>query len=530
MSRDQSGYIEGRYIGENIRNIYDIINFTSVYRINGIVSTIDFEKAFDSISWEFLFKTMEKFNFGANFLHWIKVIYSSTQCCVTNNGFNSKFFNLTRGIRQGCPISALLFILVVEIMAINIRQNRDIHGISYNNTEELKISQLADDTTLFLSDIKSLETALNFLKTFEKSSGLSLNKDKTEAFWIGAAVNCNSKPLGLKWTSSEIKCLGVWCGPDVESAILCNYKEKIKKIKTALNIWSQRQLSLKGKVAVLRTQIMPQILYTVSNIYTPEWVITEIDDLFYNYLWSGRKHHVRREVVINNIDQGGLKMPLFSGMIQSIKCAWIKRILSNDFTRRGLLNRLFEYKDLNIDDLIKSKLDIKYVKFHSKFLKQVMECWYNFYSKEPLSSHETANMSLWNNKYILVDEKPIQYNSWKSAGILSINDILKINGNIMSKIELEQKYNIAIKQMDYNSLVHSLPKHWFNMFELHGNENDDTVVVRLNDKLKDIQKTKCRDFYWQYVSTISKNPTAEKKMGKISLRRNRLGELLRNSL
>ena len=150
ISRDQSGYIKGRFIGENIRNIYDIIDFTALNNIEGMIVAIDFEKAFDSISWEFLFETLKCFNFGDNFIKWVKILYSSPECCVINNGYYSEFFQITRGIRQGCPISALLFILVVEIMAIHIRQNPNIHGIKYAQNEEIVISQLADDTTLFL--------------------------------------------------------------------------------------------------------------------------------------------------------------------------------------------------------------------------------------------------------------------------------------------------------------------------------------------------------------------------------------------
>ena len=126
VCRDQSGYIKGRFIGENIRNIYDIIDYTKLTDKQGMIVAIDFEKAFDSISWEFLFQTLKCFNFGDDFIKWIKIIYTDAQCCVTNNGYYSQFFNITRGIRQGCPISALLFILVVEIMAIHIRNDKNI--------------------------------------------------------------------------------------------------------------------------------------------------------------------------------------------------------------------------------------------------------------------------------------------------------------------------------------------------------------------------------------------------------------------
>ena len=146
----------------------------------GILLQLDFEKAFDSISWKFLHKTLEKFNFKENFRHWIDLIYNQPQCCVTNNGYHGEFFTISRGIRQGCPISALLFVLVVEVMAINIRQNELIKGIKLENIE-IKLSQLADDTTIFLADIDSVHAVTLLLAEFGALSGLNLNSSKTEA-------------------------------------------------------------------------------------------------------------------------------------------------------------------------------------------------------------------------------------------------------------------------------------------------------------------------------------------------------------
>ena len=147
VSEDQSGYIKGRFIGENIRTVLDVIEYCSQRTKSGILLFLDFEKAFDTVSWDFLFKTLDYFNFGDNFKKWISIIYNKPRATVLNNGHATNFFPISRGIRQGCPISALLFLLVVEILAINIKTNKDIHGININE-KEIFISQLADDTTL----------------------------------------------------------------------------------------------------------------------------------------------------------------------------------------------------------------------------------------------------------------------------------------------------------------------------------------------------------------------------------------------
>ena len=100
-----------------------------------------------------MFEILKRYNFGESFIHWIKTIYNNADGKVINNGWLSKTFSITKGVRQGCPLSALLFLLVVEVLAIKIRNNNKIEGICIPNYDkvnktEIKISQLADDTTL----------------------------------------------------------------------------------------------------------------------------------------------------------------------------------------------------------------------------------------------------------------------------------------------------------------------------------------------------------------------------------------------
>ena len=83
----------------------------------GILMFLDFEKAFDSVEWNFLFKTLKKFDFGDNFISWMRILYTKPVFRLKNNGWMSRNCSMFRGIRQGCPISALLYILVAEILA-----------------------------------------------------------------------------------------------------------------------------------------------------------------------------------------------------------------------------------------------------------------------------------------------------------------------------------------------------------------------------------------------------------------------------
>ena len=139
---NQTGYVKDRFIGEAIRSIFDIKDFTAKENIPGLLLFIDFQKAFDSVEWEFLIESLKKFNFGRDFLQWVKTFYNNIQSCVINNGVSSNFFTLERGVRQGHPLSPYLFIIAVETLAIAIRQKETVKGITLG-TEETKLLQFA---------------------------------------------------------------------------------------------------------------------------------------------------------------------------------------------------------------------------------------------------------------------------------------------------------------------------------------------------------------------------------------------------
>jgi exonuclease III len=248
INTDQTGYIKNRYIGFNIRQIQDIIDYAEDFKIDGAIIFIDFKKAFDTLEWNFMVSTLHAFGFGESFIKWIKTLYKNASSCTVNNGWLSEHFAIQRGVRQGCPISALLFVLVAEILSNRIRQSKDIHGIEVKRNSvkhKLKISQLADDTTLFANSKSDIKHNLKTIEEFGQASGLCLNKQKTYGLWLGDLENCTENIGNIKWSTDPIKTLGVYFGHDTNK----------------FSSWSKRNLTMLGKITIIKTLILPKLAY-----------------------------------------------------------------------------------------------------------------------------------------------------------------------------------------------------------------------------------------------------------------------------
>ena len=200
----------------------------------------DFEKAFDSLDWGFMFKTLNFFKFGPSFKHWIRTLYSLPGGRIKNNGYISDEFSISRGIRQGCLVSALLFILAIELFGLRIRQELNLKGFEFGFPKKpLKMVQYADDCILLLNNIDKLCTAISIFDLLSDVSGLNLNLSKCEGLWLGQnkyrEKNCTL--FGIRWPV-QIRCLGIYVGYSADKSIQMNWNCKLEKVENILESWS----------------------------------------------------------------------------------------------------------------------------------------------------------------------------------------------------------------------------------------------------------------------------------------------------
>ena len=132
-------------------------------------------------------------------------------------------------------------------------------------------------------NVISAEQLLKLLGKFEQISGLVVNSDKTEAMWLGSLKNSKDNPLGLKW-SNILKGLGVYFSYDKEKAEIANFKPKIRKLMHTFNFWKLRNLSMTGKILIMKSLGISQLTYLASVIEVPDWVYKEVVTLLFNFL------------------------------------------------------------------------------------------------------------------------------------------------------------------------------------------------------------------------------------------------------
>ena len=326
VGKDQTCGVPGRFIGENVALHVDCTSFSNV---PAAVLSLDQEKAFDRVDWSFMLATLSKVGFGPSFLHWVRLFYTVVQSCVNVNGYLSPFFVLSRGVRQGCPLSPLLYVLVSEVLAVNIRANPRITGLPIpgSQTPLLPISQYADDTSLIVNSDDAILAVFDTHSRFEAASGSKLNVSKSKGLWLGAWNNRRDPLVKLEWTSEKIKVLGLYVGPgDLEEA---NMLPRIAAVENVLSSWRQRTLSFRGRALVIGSLALSRIWYVASLIHMPLWVHAELARLIFPFFWKGKPDLVAREVLTQPPTAGGFSVVDIKSKVSSLLVQWIWRYASS---------------------------------------------------------------------------------------------------------------------------------------------------------------------------------------------------------
>ena len=468
IHKNQKGFIAGRFLGENVRLIYDVLFESKKQNIPGLLLSIDFEKAFDTVSWKFISKVLDYFNFGRSIKTWISLFQNGAESCILQNGFMSDFFYLKRGCRQGDPISPYIFILCAEILGKMIRNNKDFKGIHINN-KEFKLSQYADDTQLLLDGSEiSLKEALRTLKQYYIMSGLKINVDKTRALWIGSLSNsektlCDEYPLD--WSQEPLKALGVVFSPLVFNIWDLNSQEVLLKVKNILNQWSRRKLTLIGRITVIKSLALSKFVHLfISLPAPPNELIKELEKMFYKFLWNSGPDRIKRRIIIKNIEYAGLRMVELRSFIKALKVSWLRRILQQSDTGGWKELASINFSEIfSFGGICAAKLSSN---LQNPFWKDLMQVWSEFCEAVPVENiKQILICPIWHNDRI--GNGQLFLRNWWDMGIRVINDLISEEGIFYSFEQLKAKYNIRSTFLDYQQVLNNISQVWKDQINMN---------------------------------------------------------------
>ena len=517
INEDQSGFVQGRYIGDNIRLLYDIIHYLKEKKMPGLLVSIDFEKAFDSIDWSFMKKVLKSFGFGDDLIQWISAFYKDIKSTVIVNGQISQHIQIERGCRQGDPISPYLFILCAEVLACKIREDREINGIQIDDTV-FKISQFADDTAFLLNDDqRSFENLFGHLDSFASISGLKLNHGKTLNVWLGSKCNSQTKwlpHLNMTWNPPKFKILGIWFTNTLENMDTLNYDDKFHEVQKLFAIWLQRTNTPMGRTVVLKSLVLSKLIYLwILLPNPPNNILRKLQSDIFNFVWDNKNDKIKRSISVRQIKDGGINIPHIETYIQSLKLTWMQKLLSDKPPKwKCIMSN--QHPELELINVRGPKAFLNNITnpFWADFFKA-----YNNLSNMtiPSSPEDILAEPLFDNDKFKIGGVPFRFNDWIEKGIFTVSSLINENGSFKTLQEFSLTYGLNPRFLDYLGCINTVKK-YCSKYDIRLSTNNLTTLPKALDILLNSPKGS-RYIYTMLLgkkdmSTAAKN--WEKIMGK----------------
>ena len=327
ISIHQTCAIPGRSIADNLHLFRNIIDYVNQKSLRLAFVNIDQEKAFDRVDHDYMFRVLDSFGFGPQFQQWIKLFYTNVYSSVLVNGTVSDSFMISRSVRQGCSLSSMLYVACLEPLALAIRKHPGIVGLPISPyTEDLKISQYADDLTVIVSQNHSFNCLLLTLNSFSAATGSKINQQKSNALFLGEWASRRDKPANFNWQGS-IKLLGVIF--NAQGIDLPNTWPKVMtKLQKSLSDVSRRSRTLYGRALLINALALSKLWYVASVGSISDYWNTRFNKVTYNFLWNMGHEWLSRSTMNLPKTQGGVGMVDIQLKVQSFLIKHIAHLIS----------------------------------------------------------------------------------------------------------------------------------------------------------------------------------------------------------
>lgn len=337
IHNDQAGFIPGRSITEQVKLVRQMINMADSTDQNGTIIALDQEKAYDRIDHEYLWRTLERFGIPRQFISTVQSLYHNARTVVIINGERSSPYTVTRGVRQGDPMSCLLFNLAIEPLACTLR-NSTLRGYSVPGVvDKILVSLFADDTTVFLSEHDDYNLLQRILDLWCTASTAKFNSSKTNIIPIGShdyrqdvistrtlqnSTSALDPSIRIAKDGEPTRILGAWLGNMVNDAD--PWSKVLDRIATSLDMWSKTSPSLVGKARIVQCVVGGGTQYLTTVQGMPLHVEKSVIKLIRSFIWNGAKAStVSMETLFRPITEGGINLLDIKSRNEAILLRWM---------------------------------------------------------------------------------------------------------------------------------------------------------------------------------------------------------------
>lgn len=360
INKFQTGGVRGRCIQSSTLLIHLLIQYQKQQSKGGYILSLDNATAFVLLNREYLFHVLRKYGFSEKTVSVIEKFYKNNVCKIILNGFLSKTFKISSGVRQGCPLSAMLYVLAVEPLSVAIFQAHQMEGFVLPNNSEVKLVQHVDDLNLFAKNKNSILVALNLVRQFGEISGSILNSQKSfiieigqsnESYFIeGIPVLKNMykmKLIGGRETKVFVgefkKILGIYFCASVKQYVYKNWAEVFLKCGKVMDMWEKERLSVIGRVLILNVKIIPKIFYLLQSIEPMKYWQDRLTTRFREFIGGG-SNGIPLSILEWGRDRGGLGLYSIMLKARSLRFEYVKDFLCRkNFRELSPINSIINY-------------------------------------------------------------------------------------------------------------------------------------------------------------------------------------------
>ena len=463
---DQTGFIRKRYILENVMLVRSARRLAAANGASGAIVFLDQEKAFDRVSWTFRDRVLERMGFGPAFRDHVRLLHNDVCGQVLINGFLSPRFQVLRGTRQGDPLSPGLFALVDEPFACSVRADPLYKGLPLPEGygRSFKLAQYADDKAMGLADNDDANRLSHHLQLYEDASGARVNVTKSSALLLGPAIAADFAGLQVPvlQPGESTKYLGFSVGPDVNDRDL--WIECAAKLTSTLAQWSRRNLSIAGRITVIRVLATSKLWYLASIVEPPKDILRQLDLSVRRFLWKGKKAGpIRRSLCLAPRSAGGLGMLDIDSCIGGLQFSWLQRLLDHGDGK---------WKDLALEELRSAPQSAKWALGTRLLLSEVNKIelpspWsrvfrvaklLHLHESAPSTFEQVLRQHLFVNSCVVNDNGDFLHT--KAMRNAAANEISHVRDLLDDAYDVCPCEQLGLSRITYKRIVDALPAAW----------------------------------------------------------------------